>query len=128
MTFPCLEIPQLIDDYFNRHVILPYDLSIGEIRAGMLEVYEVLHRYPSKIALRRDLFRFCWLNYRRRIGVLVDGAGHQGVPQQPLLQKPECTNSGQILSTRNQKQSLTLGTIPLMLSMVINPTHPVHQN
>ena len=43
MTFPCLEIPHLIDDYFNRHVILPYDLSIGEVRAGMLEVYEVLH-------------------------------------------------------------------------------------
>jgi hypothetical protein len=53
MSFHCLEIPDLIDDYFNKHVNLPYSLKIAEIREAVLEIYGVLHDI-NRILLERS--------------------------------------------------------------------------
>lgn len=46
MTTPkphCLEVPTLTDAYFNSRAVIPYGLTIPEIKAGMESVYRILN-------------------------------------------------------------------------------------
>ena len=39
----CIELPQLLDQHFNPHVVLPYGLKVDEVRKAMEEVYQTFY-------------------------------------------------------------------------------------
>ncbi len=90
MSFLCLEIPDLIDDYFNKYVNLPYDLKVEEVREAMQEIYGLLH----------DINRILFERSRSRLEDTILGNSLSGIISELLVKLIADKSSGLI---RNEK-------------------------